>query len=48
VKFPVSAVEPWLEERGYLVRHNRAADAVGPDIGRAGGAANAPAPDTRG
>jgi hypothetical protein len=40
VKFRVSEVEPWLEAHGHLVRCVNNGD-------RAGGAENAPAPDTR-
>jgi hypothetical protein len=48
VKFQVSEVEPWLEARGYLVRHG---DRIGGTLvlerERAGGA-DTPRPRTRG
>jgi hypothetical protein len=50
-KFRVSEVEPWLEAHHYLVRHggdNGTATLVAGSTERAGGADNAPAPDTEG
>jgi hypothetical protein len=47
VKFQVSAVEPWLEAHGYLVRHGAEVDGtLVLDTERAGGAPT-PRPRTR-
>jgi hypothetical protein len=47
VKFRVSEVEPWLEERGYLVRDGGDHGTIGGDIEWAGGA-DTPRPRTTG
>jgi hypothetical protein len=47
VKFQVSAVEPWLEEHGHLVRHDGDHGRLDADTKRAGGA-DTPRPRTRG
>jgi hypothetical protein len=49
VKFRVSEVEPWLEERGYLVRQSSdwSSTVIARSIERADGAHNTTGPDTR-
>jgi hypothetical protein len=46
-KFRASEAEAWLEAHGYLVRNGAPDGTIGNNNEWAGGAENAPAPDTR-